>query len=95
VVVEGDIAIKTVSGRNADPCTAQGCLWRKWTDGLVYIPYYIANQYCEWLPLLGSTGILSDHLRSFWDPFPSSLLGCYFRSHAAFGCTVNLLSEVA
>ncbi|XP_059928060.1 astacin-like metalloendopeptidase [Gadus macrocephalus] len=45
VVVEGDIAIKTVSGRNADPCTAQGCLWKKWTDGLVYIPYYIANQY--------------------------------------------------
>ncbi|CAL8404404.1 unnamed protein product [Boreogadus saida] len=46
VVVEGDIAMKIVLGRNADPCTAQGCRWKKWTDGLVYIPYYIAaNQY--------------------------------------------------
>lgn len=35
-------------GKNADPCTSRGCLWNKWTDGKVYIPYYIANHYCEY-----------------------------------------------
>ncbi|TNN52351.1 High choriolytic enzyme 1 [Liparis tanakae] len=45
VLIQGDIAIKSEADRNADPCTANGCLWRKWTDGKVYIPYYIANQY--------------------------------------------------
>uniref|UniRef100_A0A3P8S192 Metalloendopeptidase n=1 Tax=Amphiprion percula TaxID=161767 RepID=A0A3P8S192_AMPPE len=31
--------------RNADPCTSRGCMWGKWTDGKVYIPYYISNQF--------------------------------------------------
>ncbi|GAA6217596.1 high choriolytic enzyme 2-like [Lates japonicus] len=44
-LIGGDIAIKSEADRNADPCTARGCLWGKWTDGKVYIPYYIANQY--------------------------------------------------
>lgn len=43
-LVEGDIAVRT-DGKNADPCTARGCLWNKWSDGKVYIPYYIANHY--------------------------------------------------
>lgn len=46
-LIEGDIAVKSVADRNADPCTATGCLWQKWSDGKVYIPYYIANHYCE------------------------------------------------
>eukprot|EP00064_Thunnus_orientalis_P013383 superscaffoldBa00002169_g13422 len=29
--------------RNADPCTSRGCMWGKFTDGKVYIPYYITN----------------------------------------------------
>ncbi|KAM6973287.1 high choriolytic enzyme 1-like [Aplochiton taeniatus] len=41
----GDIAVVTPDGRNADPCTSRGCLWGKWTDGNVYIPYSIANHY--------------------------------------------------
>uniref|UniRef100_A0A8C2WH30 Metalloendopeptidase n=1 Tax=Cyclopterus lumpus TaxID=8103 RepID=A0A8C2WH30_CYCLU len=45
VLIQGDIAIKSEADRNADPCTARSCLWRKWTDGKVYIPYYIANHY--------------------------------------------------
>ncbi|XP_045928858.1 high choriolytic enzyme 1-like [Micropterus dolomieu] len=44
-LIEGDIAVKSVADRNADPCTATGCLWQKWSDGKVYIPYYIANHY--------------------------------------------------
>ncbi|XP_037547300.1 low choriolytic enzyme [Nematolebias whitei] len=47
LVMFGDIAIPT-GLRNADPCTAQGCLWPKNSnDGNVYIPYLISNQYSE------------------------------------------------
>jgi len=38
---DGDIVVD----RNADPCTSRGCMWGKWTDGKVYIPYYIQNHY--------------------------------------------------
>ncbi|KAM9861201.1 hatching enzyme 1.2-like [Aulostomus maculatus] len=44
ILIGGDIAIKS-EDRNADPCTSQGCLWGKWMDGKVYIPYYIANHF--------------------------------------------------
>uniref|UniRef100_A0A8C4DMD6 Metalloendopeptidase n=1 Tax=Dicentrarchus labrax TaxID=13489 RepID=A0A8C4DMD6_DICLA len=44
-LIGGDIAIKPEASRNADPCTSRGCLWQKWSDGKVYIPYYIANHY--------------------------------------------------
>ncbi|XP_055086029.1 hatching enzyme 1.2-like [Periophthalmus magnuspinnatus] len=45
ILIEGDIAIENESERNADPCTSRGCLWGKWTDGKVYIPYLIANHF--------------------------------------------------
>uniref|UniRef100_A0A3P8W2S3 Metalloendopeptidase n=2 Tax=Cynoglossus semilaevis TaxID=244447 RepID=A0A3P8W2S3_CYNSE len=44
LVLFGDIAVPT-GLQNADPCTARGCLWPKSSDGNVYIPYIIANQY--------------------------------------------------
>ncbi|XP_071400316.1 hatching enzyme 1.2-like isoform X1 [Centroberyx affinis] len=44
-LIGGDIAINSQADRNADPCTSRGCLWGKWTDGNVYIPYYIANHF--------------------------------------------------
>ncbi|WP_219306770.1 hypothetical protein, partial [Neisseria meningitidis] len=44
-LIGGDIAIKSWADRNADPCTTSGCLWGKWSDGKVYIPYYIANHF--------------------------------------------------
>ncbi|XP_066510234.1 high choriolytic enzyme 1-like [Hoplias malabaricus] len=40
----GDIAVDD-SGRNADPCTSQGCKWPKSSDGWVYVPYVIANHF--------------------------------------------------
>uniref|UniRef100_A0A3Q3FEM0 Metalloendopeptidase n=1 Tax=Labrus bergylta TaxID=56723 RepID=A0A3Q3FEM0_9LABR len=40
-----DIAIDSEAERNADPCTSRGCMWGKWTDGKVYIPYYITNHF--------------------------------------------------
>ncbi|KAJ0056443.1 hypothetical protein NL108_008044 [Boleophthalmus pectinirostris] len=47
ILIEGDIAIDTDAERNADPCTSYGCMWGKWSDGFVYIPYYIANHYSD------------------------------------------------
>ncbi|XP_060891792.1 hatching enzyme 1.2-like isoform X2 [Labrus mixtus] len=44
-LIEGDIAIDSEAERNADPCTSRGCMWGKWTDGKVYIPYYITNHF--------------------------------------------------
>lgn len=49
LVLFGDIAVPT-GLQNADPCTARGCLWPKSSDGNVYIPYIIANQYCKFQP---------------------------------------------
>lgn len=50
LVMFGDIAIP--SGlQNADPCTTrpgnQACLWPKSSDGNVYVPYRISNQYSQ------------------------------------------------
>uniref|UniRef100_A0A8C7XPG6 Metalloendopeptidase n=1 Tax=Oryzias sinensis TaxID=183150 RepID=A0A8C7XPG6_9TELE len=45
LLIGGDIAIRSEADKNADPCTSRGCLWLKYTDGNVYIPYYIADSY--------------------------------------------------
>lgn len=44
-MVIGDIAVDYENGRNADPCTSTGCKWPKSSDGLVYVPYIIANHF--------------------------------------------------
>lgn len=46
LVMFGDIAIPT-DLHNADPCIERGCLWPKATDGNVYVPFRISDQYCE------------------------------------------------
>ncbi|KAM9494297.1 high choriolytic enzyme 1-like [Clarias gariepinus] len=43
--LDGDIAINDENGRNADPCTSSWCKWSKYSDGLVYVPYVIANHF--------------------------------------------------
>lgn len=58
-LAEGDIAVRT-DNKNADPCTSRGCLWNKWTDGKVYIPYYIANHYCKY-ELIPRTSVQRRH----------------------------------
>lgn len=49
--VVGDIAVDVENGRNADPCTSIGCKWPKYSDGLVYVPYVIANHFSMSLTL--------------------------------------------
>ncbi|XP_061669936.1 hatching enzyme 1.2-like isoform X1 [Syngnathoides biaculeatus] len=44
LVIFGDIAIPT-GLQNADPCTVNGCLWPKGSNGLVNVPYRISRQY--------------------------------------------------
>ncbi|XP_030269940.1 low choriolytic enzyme-like [Sparus aurata] len=45
ILTGGDIAVNSEAEKNADPCTSRGCMWGKWTDGKVYIPYYIASHF--------------------------------------------------
>ncbi|XP_055010773.1 hatching enzyme 1.2-like [Boleophthalmus pectinirostris] len=46
ILIEGDIAIDNEEEeRNADPCTSRGCMWGKYTDGKVYVPYSISNNF--------------------------------------------------
>ncbi|KAM6943547.1 high choriolytic enzyme 1-like [Xenentodon cancila] len=35
-----------IRNKNADPCTATGCLWPK-TGGFVYVPVEISPEYCK------------------------------------------------
>ncbi|KAM9861121.1 uncharacterized protein ACBR49_003622 [Aulostomus maculatus] len=58
-LVFGDIAMPT-GLQNADPCTLRGCLWPKATDGNVYVPYRISNQYSS-----RETNAIVQGLRSF------------------------------
>ncbi|XP_045061094.1 high choriolytic enzyme 2-like [Coregonus clupeaformis] len=44
-LIVDDIAYVNEAERNADPCTSRGCMWPKSSDGKVYVPYVIANQY--------------------------------------------------
>ncbi|XP_034039619.1 high choriolytic enzyme 1-like isoform X2 [Thalassophryne amazonica] len=45
ILIGGDIAIDDDAEKNADPCTSRGCMWGKWSDGNVYVPYYISSQF--------------------------------------------------
>lgn len=47
----GDIAVNT-GFMNADPCTAHTCKWPKSSNGKVYVPYVISNQYCKYFSSL-------------------------------------------
>uniref|UniRef100_A0AAY4EWE3 Metalloendopeptidase n=1 Tax=Denticeps clupeoides TaxID=299321 RepID=A0AAY4EWE3_9TELE len=78
--IEDDIAYPSESERNADPCTSTGCMWGKSTDGLVYVPYVIANHYCKYhgkekifFPLV--TYYLITNQRDYI--YIQSLNGCY------------------
>ncbi|XP_010901213.1 low choriolytic enzyme [Esox lucius] len=44
-LIVDDIAYGSEAERNADPCTSRGCMWPKSSDGRVYVPYVISNQY--------------------------------------------------
>lgn len=41
--------------RNTKPCVLHACMWPKASDGKVYIPYVIANDYCKYLHILPCT----------------------------------------
>lgn len=42
-----DIAYGSEAERNADPCTASGCMWPKSADGRVYVPYTLSSVYSK------------------------------------------------
>ncbi|XP_042268205.1 high choriolytic enzyme 1-like [Thunnus maccoyii] len=43
--VEDDTAFDSESERNADPCTSHNCKWDQASNGMVYVPYVIADHY--------------------------------------------------
>uniref|UniRef100_A0A3B4URF5 Metalloendopeptidase n=1 Tax=Seriola dumerili TaxID=41447 RepID=A0A3B4URF5_SERDU len=60
--VEDDIAYESEAERNADPCTAHGCMWPKSADGRVYVPYVISRVYTT-----REVAIIERGLKSFHD----------------------------
>ncbi|XP_074523077.1 high choriolytic enzyme 1-like isoform X1 [Halichoeres trimaculatus] len=59
LVLYGDIAVPT-GLQNADPCTRRNCLWPKASDGNVYVPYRISQDYSS-----RERNIIRRGLRSF------------------------------
>ncbi|XP_076589673.1 high choriolytic enzyme 1-like [Chaetodon auriga] len=60
--VEDDIAYRSEFDRNADPCTASGCMWPKSSDGNVYVPYILSSVYTS-----REVAIIERGLQSFND----------------------------
>uniref|UniRef100_A0A673JYP8 Metalloendopeptidase n=1 Tax=Sinocyclocheilus rhinocerous TaxID=307959 RepID=A0A673JYP8_9TELE len=54
-----------VNERNADPCTSYGCLWPKYSDGKIYVPYVIASHYFMKVPPSREVEIIKRGLDSF------------------------------
>ncbi|XP_043099847.1 hatching enzyme 1.2-like [Puntigrus tetrazona] len=61
LITFGDIAV-SAGFKNADPCTARGCKWERSRNGLVYVPYVIANQYSP-----NEIQVIKQGLQSFAD----------------------------
>ncbi|XP_054476467.1 high choriolytic enzyme 1-like [Anoplopoma fimbria] len=59
--VVDDIAYANENERNADPCTAKDCKWRKYSDGKVYVPYVIATHFSSRERSIIERGLLSFH----------------------------------
>ncbi|XP_016327579.1 high choriolytic enzyme 1-like [Sinocyclocheilus anshuiensis] len=85
LITFGDIAVST-GFKNADPCTARECKWERSTDGLVYVPCVISNQYSP-----DELKVIERGLRSFVDvscirfvPHEGQRHFLYIKSHS--GC---------
>ncbi|KAM7415183.1 hypothetical protein PAMA_019822 [Pampus argenteus] len=61
-LVEDDVAFDSEAERNADPCTADGCMWPKSDDGNVYVAYTISSEYSS-----REVSIIERGLKSFHD----------------------------
>uniref|UniRef100_A0A3P9AK59 Metalloendopeptidase n=1 Tax=Esox lucius TaxID=8010 RepID=A0A3P9AK59_ESOLU len=86
LVMFGDIIVDP-QVRNADPCTANDCKWPKSSDGKVYVPYVISNQYSTQKKSTIECGLRSFHTKTCIRFVPrtnqqdflniTSLSGCY------------------
>ncbi|XP_054879575.1 hatching enzyme 1.2-like [Poeciliopsis prolifica] len=46
LVLHGDVAVTNSAFKNADPCTARGCMWPK-SGRYVYVPYQIGPEFSQ------------------------------------------------
>ncbi|XP_034031443.1 high choriolytic enzyme 1-like [Thalassophryne amazonica] len=62
--MEDDIFYDSEADRNADPCTARGCLWPKSADGNIYIAYELSSIYTSREVAIIERGLQSFHQMS-------------------------------
>ncbi|XP_078112339.1 hatching enzyme 1.2-like [Sander vitreus] len=59
--VEDDIAYESEAVRNADPCTAKGCMWPQSANGKVYVAYTISRVFSPREVAIITRGLQSFH----------------------------------
>ncbi|XP_029909547.1 high choriolytic enzyme 1-like [Myripristis murdjan] len=84
--VEDDIAYDSEAERNADPCTARDCKWEQASDGLVYVPFIIANHYTSSERAIIERGLQSFHSVSCIRFVPHTNQRDYIHIQSLEGC---------
>ncbi|XP_051238549.1 high choriolytic enzyme 1-like [Dicentrarchus labrax] len=84
--LEGDIVYDSESERNADPCTSHNCKWDQASDGLVYVPYVIANDYSSRERAVIERGLQSFHSVSCIRFVPRASERDYIHIQSLDGC---------
>ncbi|XP_035521078.1 high choriolytic enzyme 1-like [Morone saxatilis] len=84
--MEGDTVYDSESERNADPCTSYNCKWDQASDGLVYVPYVIANDYTSRERAVIERGLQSFHSVSCIRFVPRASERDYIHIQSLDGC---------
>ncbi|XP_040894698.1 high choriolytic enzyme 1-like [Toxotes jaculatrix] len=61
LLIQDDMIYESESGRNADPCTSYNCKWDQASDGMVYVPFIIADHYTSRERAVIERGLQSFH----------------------------------
>ncbi|XP_071376793.1 high choriolytic enzyme 1-like isoform X2 [Centroberyx affinis] len=84
--VVDDIAYDSESERNADPCTSHNCKWEQSGDGMVYVPFIIANHYSSRERSIIERGLQSFHSFSCIRFVPRTRETDYIHIQSLDGC---------
>ncbi|XP_038562809.1 high choriolytic enzyme 1-like [Micropterus salmoides] len=84
--VEDDMAYDSESERNADPCTSYNCKWDQASNGMVYVPYIIADDYTSRERAIIERGLESFHSVSCIRFVPRTSERDYIHIQSLDGC---------
>ncbi|XP_068585116.1 high choriolytic enzyme 1-like [Cebidichthys violaceus] len=84
--VEDDVAYDSEGERNADPCTSHNCKWEQASDGMVYVPYAIADHYTSRERAIIERGLQSFHSVSCIRFVPRTSERDYIHIQSLDGC---------